>query len=167
MIQMTRTQAICRERRQRYFVTMLFAVAIVLTISPRPSTAQVPAAVSEAVDLAESAKQSAIRASNRNDHRAALDEMARCLKSLRRAESLSTDSRLKGIVRDVLASEKSRTILFCYTGVDSSNFSNGISNEWRQRIEKLDAPQEVANPQDLIPLDWKVYVGVLSVNEIF
>lgn len=165
MIEMTRTRAIRRERLQRRAVAMLIAATLVLTICTRPSNAQVPVAVSEAADRAEDAKQSAIKASNRNDHRGALDEMARCLKSLRRAESLATDSRLKGIVRDLLASEKNRTILFCFTGVDSSDISTGISKEWRQRIEKLDAPEEVANPQDLIPLDWKVNASYASLQQ--
>ncbi|MDZ4687811.1 MAG: hypothetical protein SH850_22290 [Planctomycetaceae bacterium] len=113
--------------------------------------------IDEALERAESAKQRAIDASDREDYTSALAHMAKCLEILRKTEKNAPAGQVKDVFGYFVASETNRTILFCYMGVHKSNITNGISEAWRRRIEDLTPPQEMKGPKDVgVALDWKV-----------
>lgn len=163
----TTDSAFSPSQRSSFVGPFIVAGVLLLGQCATECKGQVPAAVSDAVDRSESAKASAIRAFNRSDYRTALENIGRCLEALRNAESLAGNLEMKEFIRVFIASEKNRTILFCVTGVDNSDTSAGISNEWRQRIEKLVPPQEVKDMKDwdLVALDWHVYFAFGSVQQ--
>lgn len=147
-------------------LTLSFGFLLVHAASP--CFAQLPAAANDAVERADGLKQVAINAFDRNDYPAALDNLSKCLQSLKQAESLASDPSHKAVLHDFASSERNRMILFCYTGVDNSNIRTGISSEWRTRIEGLAAPEALKDPagfDGLVPLDWSVAAAYAGVQQ--
>ncbi len=119
-----------------------------------------------AFDKAESSKQVALAALDRKEYPTALDSLDRCVDSLRRAESHSSDPKDREIIHDMITSEQNRAIIICYSGVNESNTTNGISKDWQHRIEQLASPDRLVNLHlDFVVLDWKVFVSFAGVQQ--
>ena len=125
-----------------------------------------PEAVQEALRLAQerigqadAERAKAKAAYDGKDYPKALEHNERCLTILNRLRDEATVPQVKSTFNDMVSSESNRRILFCYSAVDESDISNGISDSWKTDVESLTPPAKLVDGRDLCQQDWTVNVA--------
>lgn len=119
----------------------------------------------EGVSLANAEREKAKAAFDEKNYSKALTHNERCLTILRRLRDETTVAQVKSAFNDMLSSESNRRILFCYSAVDESDISNGISESWKTDLDSLTPPAKLVDGRDLCQQDWKVNVAYASLQQ--
>ena len=140
-------------------------------VSP-PETPASPEAVQDALKLAEervgladAEREKAKAAYDEKDYSKALAHNELCLVILKRLRDETTVAQVKSTFNDMVSSESNRRILFCYSAVDESDISNGISDSWKTDADSLTPPAKLMDGRDLCQQDWKVNVAYASLQQ--
>jgi len=99
------------------------------------------------------------------DYPKALEHNERCLTILKRLRDEATVPQVKSMFHDMVSSESNRRILFCYSAVDESDISNGISDSWKTDVDSLTPPAKLADGRDLCQQDWTVNLAYASLQQ--
>jgi hypothetical protein len=131
-----------------------------------------PEAVQAALQLAEEriGKADAERAKAKaaydgKDYQKALEHNERCLTILKRLRDEAVVPQVKSTFNDMVSSESNRRILFCYSAIDESDISNGISDTWKTDVDSLTPPAKLVDGRDLCQQDWTVNVAYASLQQ--
>lgn len=132
---------------------------------PVPLTPQVQSEVGKIAENAEVEKSAAKMAYDKSRFDEALDHNQKCLDILTQGRDSQTNLQARAILDDFVRSESNRRILFCYTAVDESDLSEGISETWNSRITMLAPPQRLQDGSDLCQQDWTVNLAYASLQQ--